>query len=115
MGFNLKSLKVLVKSTWFEIAAFTVIDIVLFAVLIFVYKMSHRLTEMLAFFVFLLVVIINAYKHKFVSLNFNISKKGKIILFLRACSPYILQAILFTECAMLAAWILFNWSQRAIV
>lgn len=108
MKLNLKALKVLIKNTWFEIGILAVIDIILFCVLIWVYTMSGRLLQMLLFFTFLLLVIFQAYKHRFVGLNFNISQKGKTLLFIRACTPYILQSVLFTECALLIAWILFN-------
>lgn len=103
-------LKILVKSTWFEIAVLGLVDLILFIITASVYSMSGKLLPMLGFFFFLVAVIFQSYKQKYLNLNFNLPPKAQVMLFIRACTPYILQAVLFTECALLVAWILFNGS-----
>ncbi|MCP4652006.1 MAG: hypothetical protein GY858_01300 [Candidatus Omnitrophica bacterium] len=106
----MKFKKIFVKNVWFEIIVLSVVNTVLLGILIWGYSLSSRLPAMLVFLLFLFSVIIHSYKHKFESLQFDLSKKGKLMIFMRACLPYILQTLLYTQCALLVAWILFNMS-----
>lgn len=104
--------KILFKNVWVEIAFLFLGNIVLFVLVATGYNISDRLPAMLFFFGFLMAVIFYSYKHRFESFRFDLSKKGKMLIFLRACSPYILTTLFFTQCSLLAAWILFNMASK---
>ena len=104
---KIKFRKVGVNNFWVETAILAAINVGLLGVIIYVYRMTTRLPYIIGFLFVLTSAIFFSYKNRFESLNFDLSKKGKIVLFLRACLPYILQALFFAQCALVIAWILF--------
>ncbi len=102
-----KSGKINFNNVWVEITALSIINVILF-IIIMGYRLSNRLPAVILFWLFLVGVIIHSYKHRFESFRFDLSKKGKNVLFIRACMPYVLTTLLFAQSALLIAWILFN-------
>jgi hypothetical protein len=105
--------KKLIKNVWTEIVALILVNTTLFAFIAFVYSLSGRLPALLGFEAFLVGVIIYSYKKRFESFRFDLSKKGKFLIFMRACLPYILTTLLFAQSALLISWILFNMGHSA--
>jgi hypothetical protein len=100
--------KLLFKNVWTEIVILVSVNVMLFILIITGYNLSDRLPAMLLFWAFLMAVISYSYKRRFESFRFDLSKKGKLMIFMRACMPYILTTLFFAQCALLISWILFN-------
>ena len=114
-GGKMEFKKILFKNIWVEIAILTVANIALFGFLAYGYHLANKLSAFLIFMAFLVVVIFYTYKRRFESFRFDLSKKGKLVIFVRACMPYILTTFFFTQCALLISWILFNMGQARIL
>ena len=93
---------------WVEIGILSIINVVLLVVIIYVYKFSTRLPALLLFIVFLGIGILHSFSKKFEKSNLFLSKKGKTMMFLKSCLPYVLQTLFFSQCSLLVAWILLN-------
>lgn len=106
LKFRLK--QIIFGNVWVEMGILATVNLFLLGVIIHIYSMTSRLQHILGFLTVLTIVIIASYKSKFENLNFDLSKKGKIIIFVRACMPYILQAFFFAQCSLIIAWILIN-------
>ncbi len=103
--------KILLKNVWVEIAILALANIAIFAFILVGYNLSNRLPAMLVFWVFLMLIIFASYHKRFESFRFDLSKKGKFIIFVRACMPYMLTTLFFAQCSLLISWILFNMGQ----
>lgn len=106
--------KKLFRNVWAEIIALIVVNLALFIFIAISYNLSGRLPALLLFEGFLVAVIIYSYKKRFESFRFDLSKKGKFLIFMRACLPYILTTLFFAQSALLISWILFNMGQHPI-
>ena len=114
-GGKMEFKKILFKNIWVEILILAIANIALFCFIAVGYNLSNRLPALLLFMVFLVGVIFYMYKRRFESFRFDLSKKGKLIIFVRACMPYILTTLFFTQCALLISWILFNMGHARIL
>jgi len=114
-GGCMESKKIFFKNVWGEIFILTTANIGLFAFIAYGYNLSNRLSSLLVFMAFLVAVIFYSYKRRFESFRFDLSKKGKLLIFVRACMPYILTTLFFAQCALLIAWILFNMGHARIL
>jgi hypothetical protein len=107
--------KILFKNIWAELVILALANLILFGFLAYGYHLANKLPAFLIFMAFLIVIIFYAYKRRFENFRFDLSKKGKLIIFVRACMPYILTTLFFTQCALLISWILFNMGQARIL
>lgn len=93
---------------WLEIVILTIVNIGLLIAIISVYKFSTRLHALLLFILFLGIGIVYSFLRKFEKSNIFLSKKGKTMMFLKSCLPYMLQTMFFSQCSLLIGWILLN-------
>jgi hypothetical protein len=107
--------KLLFKNIWIELIILGIANIALFCFIAVGYGLSNKLPSLLLFMVFLVGVIFYTYQRRFESFRFDLSKKGKFLIFVRACMPYILTTLFFSQCALLISWILFNMGQARIL
>ena len=114
-GGKMEFKKILFKNIWAEIAILTIANAALLGFLAYGYYLANKLPAFLIFMAFLIVVIFYTYKRRFESFRFDLSKKGKLLIFVRACMPYILTTFFFTQCALLISWILFNMGHARIL
>ena len=106
--------KLFFKNVWIEIIILAIANIAIFCFIAVGYSLANKLSALLIFMLFLLAVIFYSYKRRFESFRFDLSKKGKFVIFVRACMPYILTTLFFSQCALLISWILFNMGPISI-
>lgn len=105
------NIKKIWNNVWFELGILSLVDLSFLVITIYVYKFFQKTIRwhaLILFIIFLGVGILHTYHKKFEKSNLFLSKRGKIMMFLKTCLPYILQTIFFSECSLLIAWILLN-------
>ena len=91
-----------------EIAMFGIFNIILLVIIVLVYKLSTRLPALLLFIIFLLGGIFHSYKMRFEESNLFLSEKGRKMMFMKSCIPYVLQTVFFAQLSLLIGWILLH-------
>ena len=103
MKFGFKKMNV-----WAEIGTLSVINLILLVLILSVYRLTTRWPALILFIAFLGVGILHSYNQKFEKANFFLSPKGKVLMFMKSCLPYMLQTVFFAQCSLLIGWILLN-------
>lgn len=95
-------------NVWGELTILSIINIILLCIIIAVYNLTTRLPALILFIVFLGVGVLHSFKKRFEETNFFLSKKGKFMMFVKSCLPYVLRTMFFVQCSLLVGWILLN-------
>lgn len=106
------NLKKIWNNVWFELGVLSAVDLAFLITIIYIYGFFSenriRWYALALFIIFLGIGILHTYHKKFEKSNLFLSKKGKLMMFVKTCLPYILQTIFFSECSLIIAWILMN-------
>ena len=101
-------MKIKKMGIWFEIGILSIINLILLILIITVYKAPSGWIALLLFLILIGGGIFNSFQRKFEDSNFFLTEKGKMLMFVKTCLPYMLQTMFFSQLSFLVAWILLN-------